>query len=194
MIWAPHKDLKVGNQTPLFFSFKIKTYPHRIFNLALLSVWFCYYSYTFPTLLLWVLSFLLFPSFYFGYNISQPERYIVQKTGDWKPGYKLCYEFIRIAINYKVFQSRGWDQFCFVFCFLFPFNFVMLPRWWSSIANLDTQIIKNISLYVLGTYLNYFLNSGKIQDFIEFARIKIQTFATEWNFTQKRKQVGISAG
>jgi len=131
-----------------------------------------------------------FPSFYFGYNISQHERYIVQKTGDWKPGCKLCYEFIRIAINYKVFQSRGWDQFCFLlffFFFFFPFNFVMLPRWSSSIANLDTQIIKKISLYILSTYLNYFLKSGKNSIFHWICKNKNPNFCNNVKFRMKEE-------
>ncbi len=145
MIWALHKDLKVGNQTPLFFSFKIKTYPHRIFNLALLSVWFCNYSYTFPTLLLWVLSFLLFRL----QHLPTWEVHYKENRG-LKAWIQVVYEFIRIAINYKVFQSRGLDQICFVLFFISPFNFVMLPiaRWWSSIANLDTQtIFRNTLIY-----------------------------------------------
>ncbi len=55
------KIWKVGNQNPLFFShLKSKHTLIESFTFALLSVWLRNYSYTFPTLLLWVLSFLLF--------------------------------------------------------------------------------------------------------------------------------------
>jgi hypothetical protein len=52
---------------------------------------------------------------------------------------------------------------------------------------LDTQIIKNISLYILGTYLNYFLKSGKISRFHGICKNKNPNFCNSVKFHTKEE-------